>query len=333
MNHISIIIPFFRGASQEALEETLVSVLENRPPCSEILVVLGENYTDPWEVRKEGVRFLSISRRISPTQIINEGIEHARGAVLNIVLPGTCVESGWTEDAVRAFGNSAVAVVVPTIYEQSSSQEPQIRNCVYRIGGKISTVVSKTPFDREKTNLDSDSFTVPLPNAAFFRKSALEEINLLKSSFFPQIAYIDVCLMLRHLGMKIECVNTSSAIIRENCMFQDETFAWNLQCEQLYLRWANLGGWFCSVQRHITCVLSEVLSHLPHLSTLSVLCGRLLGWGHYGAHRMQTAQIQRHLQEKQHSVLLLNTSPLSLENHDTNWNFQAGPPKSSKSAA
>ena len=52
---LSIVIP--APGDEETLEETLVSVLENRPEDSEIVVVLGFGYHDPWSVGAE-VRFI-----------------------------------------------------------------------------------------------------------------------------------------------------------------------------------------------------------------------------------------------------------------------------------
>jgi cellulose synthase/poly-beta-1,6-N-acetylglucosamine synthase-like glycosyltransferase len=52
---LSIIIP--APGDETTLEETLVSVLENRPENSEIVVVLGFGYHDPWSVGEE-VRFI-----------------------------------------------------------------------------------------------------------------------------------------------------------------------------------------------------------------------------------------------------------------------------------
>ena len=52
---LSIVIPMTTGAGD--LEDTLVSVLENRPDESEIVVVLARPYADPWNLRDE-VRFV-----------------------------------------------------------------------------------------------------------------------------------------------------------------------------------------------------------------------------------------------------------------------------------
>ena len=52
---LSIVIP--APGDESTLEETLVSVLENRPENSEIVVVLGFGYHDPWNVCEE-VRFI-----------------------------------------------------------------------------------------------------------------------------------------------------------------------------------------------------------------------------------------------------------------------------------
>ena len=54
MPRLSIIIPVL--GNLELLEDTLVSVLENRPDSCEIIVVLDEVYEDPYELKDE-IRF------------------------------------------------------------------------------------------------------------------------------------------------------------------------------------------------------------------------------------------------------------------------------------
>ncbi|MFM8708725.1 MAG: hypothetical protein ACKOHK_11775, partial [Planctomycetia bacterium] len=57
---LSIVIP--TPADTAAMEETLVSVLEHRPDDCEIVVALGCDYADPWNIR-EDVHHLSLARR------------------------------------------------------------------------------------------------------------------------------------------------------------------------------------------------------------------------------------------------------------------------------
>ena len=67
---LSIIIP--APGNETTLEETLVSVLENRPENSEIVVVLGFGYHDPWSVGEE-VRFIQApigSNRVSTSDLL-----------------------------------------------------------------------------------------------------------------------------------------------------------------------------------------------------------------------------------------------------------------------
>jgi len=48
---LAVVIPF--EGNTKALEDTLVSVLENRPDDSEVLVVLGKPYQDPYALGDE----------------------------------------------------------------------------------------------------------------------------------------------------------------------------------------------------------------------------------------------------------------------------------------
>ena len=62
MPTLSIIIP--ASGSESRWERTLVSVLQNRPEDTEILVVVPGRYNDPYQLREE-VRFVEVGRRAS----------------------------------------------------------------------------------------------------------------------------------------------------------------------------------------------------------------------------------------------------------------------------
>ena len=51
MSRLSIVIPVL--GSLDGLEDTLVSVLENRPADCQIVVVLNQPYDDPYDLKDE----------------------------------------------------------------------------------------------------------------------------------------------------------------------------------------------------------------------------------------------------------------------------------------
>ena len=82
---LSIVIPAVTGA--EALEETLLSVLENRPESCEVIVALACEYDDPWNLRDE-VTFVRAPEAASTIGCVNLGISSAAGEVIHVLSAG-----------------------------------------------------------------------------------------------------------------------------------------------------------------------------------------------------------------------------------------------------
>ena len=72
---LSIVIP---AADASALEDTLVSVLENRPADSEIIAALTVPYADPWNISEE-VRFVQAPVGTSLAACANLGVALSKG--------------------------------------------------------------------------------------------------------------------------------------------------------------------------------------------------------------------------------------------------------------
>ena len=82
---LSIVVP--APSDTAALEETLVSVLENRPDDCEIVVGLGCEYDDPWNIREE-VRFVQAPPGTSLVACINLGVAASTGRVVHVLAAG-----------------------------------------------------------------------------------------------------------------------------------------------------------------------------------------------------------------------------------------------------
>lgn len=112
MTHLSIIIPVL--GPQQILDETLVSVLENRPEGCEVLLVRPQSYVDPYDLGDE-VRFVE-SEQTDVVSMLNVGMDACRGSVLHLLSPGVTVGPGWCDAALDLFdGNRNVGSVSPCI--------------------------------------------------------------------------------------------------------------------------------------------------------------------------------------------------------------------------
>ena len=109
---LSIVVP--AAADVEALEETLVSVLEHRPIGSEVVVALGCDYDDPWNIREE-VRFVQAPHGSSLTACTNIGIAAATGRVVHVLAAGWRATDGWADGPLAHFARGGVAAVVPLV--------------------------------------------------------------------------------------------------------------------------------------------------------------------------------------------------------------------------
>lgn len=101
MPRLSIIIPV--AGNLTSLEDTLLSVLENRPDGAEVLVVLDEPYDDPYELKGE-IRFLEAAAGASFVESVNLGIKREpgpRGPPVSLRLPSDGRLDGSSRGGLR----------------------------------------------------------------------------------------------------------------------------------------------------------------------------------------------------------------------------------------
>ena len=132
MFRLTIIIPAF--GCQEDLDNTLVSVLENRPSSCEILVPHGPSYRDPYDLSDE-VRFVAAStEELIP--LINAGIKAGQASMVHILQAGCEVTPGWTRPVLKRFAaDASLAAVSPRTRLRPGSSVPALRGIRYVSGG------------------------------------------------------------------------------------------------------------------------------------------------------------------------------------------------------
>jgi hypothetical protein len=108
---LSILIPAL--GTPEALETTLLSVLENRPHGCQIVVALGIDYTNPYELDDEVEFFPGAGS--GWVQCVNAGLTRCRADVVHILAAGTRALSGWTTPAVAHFSCRETGLVTPWV--------------------------------------------------------------------------------------------------------------------------------------------------------------------------------------------------------------------------
>lgn len=162
---ISIVVPYL--GNDAAFEESLVSVLENRPGDAEICVVHDGTYCDPFELGDE-VRFVTATGSDLPT-LIASAAAVARGRVVHLIGDGVRATHGWTDAAMYQFEQAETAVVAPLV---RTSPEGKITAA----GWTDATVSVTTPVGAGKATLgrrDQARVRGAYLTASFWRKDEL----------------------------------------------------------------------------------------------------------------------------------------------------------------
>lgn len=303
-------IPFL-GDTQR-LEETLVSVLENRPPDSEVLVVLCRPYDNPYHLEDE-VRFVPGPARPSWAGALNHGTAAARAVYIHALCCGATVTEGWAEPALHHFHEPTVAAVAPAIAE-STLPERVLAGLYYDPRGAIRQC-HVAPESRGFSSVP----VAPHWAAAFYRKSAWEAAGPLAEEVGDQLAMLDFALTLAALGHRTvvepRCVvrmsagGVSSSAFRRAC-----------DAERFYWRWAGVSG-PKKLASHARYVAADCLAGLADLSFFARLAGRLVGlagWRTAGRQR-------RRIEDLKQACRLANASAPTLRLIPVRGNGSAGP--------
>src|SRR5215469_5135348 len=145
---LSIIIPTL--GNWEVLENTLVSVLQNRPSLSEVVVVHNSHYEDPYDLKDE-VRFVEAPSGSRLVDLINAGLAAARSELIHVLACGAVVDDG----------------------------------CEWLPGGRERAHVS----GRSSSDLETNGrWTGPDTVVAFYRRSALGEVGTFDATLSPTFA-------------------------------------------------------------------------------------------------------------------------------------------------
>ena len=117
MQRLSIIVPFMGDLKR--LEDTLVSVLENQPEGSEVVVVLNEPYDDPYELRGE-VKFVEAPQGANLLDCFVCGLAASDAPVVHVIAPGFEAMPGWADAALARFVEADVAAVAPLVVDREN---------------------------------------------------------------------------------------------------------------------------------------------------------------------------------------------------------------------
>jgi hypothetical protein len=277
---LSILIPV--ADKLERLEDTLISLLENRPADCQIVVVLNEPYADPYQLKDE-VCFIEAPRRARLAESINFGFASCRAPIVHVLACGLEVSPGWTDPVLAHFKDPKVAAVAPLVLKRGVENEIISTGVRYRPGGAASRLrFGRSP---EKRAPNKGEFFGADILAAFYRRSAWDAAGGLNTSIGGHLCGVDLALALHFAGYL--CAS------EDNCrIFGDPADAlgagrlgrgWS--AERLFWTWASDMGWKRALAGHAVLLTSECLTSIVRPSTIIDLCGRALQTLRFAAHK------------------------------------------------
>lgn len=201
---ISIVIP--ASGSQTNIDDTLVSVLENRPTSCEILLAHPEAYVDPYQLDDE-IRLVPCPQS-DTLSLLNWGCLAANGDVIHTLCPGIMATAGWCEAAMDAFYDDVhLGSLAPTI----SLPQGHARVCGIRYhAGQGKEFVSKS---RRRV-------LAPLIQSGFYLRAAMHFMR----GFDPQYGDLaDVELGLRMYSADYRAIASDAVHVESSLAIKPQT--------------------------------------------------------------------------------------------------------------
>ena len=270
MPRLSVVIPVVGHASQ--MEDSLVSILENRPADCEILVMVNQAYSDPYELKDE-VRFVQGRRGAQQVELINLGIRVSHAEVVHVLGCGIVVGEGWAETALDRFADRQVAAVAPVVVDRGNPRRCLAAGATYRHRSGVLRRGQSASALASSQNVLVD----PVFLTAFYRRSALESVGLFSSACGRHLAGVDLGLALLEAGFH--------GLLEPACRLSAEPdrfvapggFRQGRAAEKLYQRWVPDEGRLGSMALHATAVAAEWGWNCYRPAAWTRLIGRAVG--------------------------------------------------------
>ena len=275
---LSIVIPTTDDVA--AFEDTLVSVLENRPDDCEIVAVLGCRYADPWNIREE-VRFVQAPSGATLAGCVNLGIAAAEAPAIHVLAAGWRATPGWTDAPLRLLESGAAGAVVPVAGVAGAAE------------GTSSTGVRSS---RGGRRIDAAPRPMgPALEVGFWRGDVLDMAGgAFCLACGDTTADADMAVTLDRIGCPV-VLEPESVVLRGPQRRRPAAFMAGLQAERLF--WRSITGrpLVPALCLHAVEVLRHAVARAP-LGTVPMLVGRLVALMQFGSYRQRHQQL-RHLMQ------------------------------------
>ena len=281
---LSIVVPVTGDTA--ALEETLVSVLENRPADTEVIVGLGCDYADPWHIAEE-VTFVAAPRRGGLVGCVNGALAAATGTVVHVLAAGWRATPGWTDAAVeRIVAGEADAVIPVTVAEQDRARIVGAGLRVTAGGRRVAVVARRGAVEAPAVPVRSP--VGPVLEAGFWSRDVLSRGGPGFAATCATLADADLAVALSRAGATTVIEPTSQVLAPVLPAARVPAFVQGLHAERLFWRSRVGGGGITAHAAHAWEVLRHTVTTAP-LGTVPMLLGRLVAagtpWGYRSRHR------------------------------------------------
>jgi hypothetical protein len=269
---LSIVIPVLGDPRQ--LDDTLLSVLENRPANCEIVVVHNQPYHDPYHLGSE-VRLIAAERGATMVECLNQGLAASGAPVIHVLTCGVQVCPGWADPALRRFGDPRVAAVAALVVHRHDRRKIVSAGLGYAADGTAWRLERFDPSDAPAD--DPPDFCGPDTLAAFYRRLPLESRGGFSSWAGDSLAGIDLALALRRAGYRCVLEPRSVAHVDAAATYVEPAFRRGRNGERLFWRWAANHGRWSSLLAHAGLLAGQCITALWRPSLAVQLTGR--AWG------------------------------------------------------
>jgi hypothetical protein len=197
---LSLIVPF--QCDSQALENTLVSVLELRSPDDELLIVHRGEYQDPYGLQGNEAKVLETPASTSLAEQLNIAVQNATGDVLQVVLPGTVLEADWCVDALVAFDEMDIDMIALGVSGSGANS--------LQYGFEADLIPQR------RATGEASKIAGPLLAGTMIRRSAIECLGGWNTKIPGDLIDFELCLMAKLLGLQVGVVEGSSVTCDES---------------------------------------------------------------------------------------------------------------------
>jgi hypothetical protein len=269
---LSIVIPVLGNPKQ--LDDTLISVLENRPSDCEVIVVHNRPYGDPYHLADE-VQFLSAPRKAGFMECVNLGLAVCHAPILHVLTCGVEVQPGWSEAALRHFGDSEIAGVASLVVDRDDARRVLSAGLNYCTEGVVQRVGQDD--SPEAVAAESEAFRGPDPLAGFYRTSAVRDAGGFPTWTHPIFGATETAMSLRQAGFHCVAEPASLAVTGKAASRVGRGFGHGCHAERFFWRWASEHGPIRSTLLHTALVAGECAVGFWRPMMLLQLLGRACG--------------------------------------------------------